>query len=107
MGGLRATAALEALTKRHAAKVKDLEATRRAEDEEVAREFADLEAQLKDAEGRACKARPRPTPWPSSGPSFRRKVAALKRSISRGEERLREIQEPPPCSTRCDTGANK
>ena len=42
--------------KRHAAKVKDLEARRRAEDEEVAREFADLEAQLKGAEGRACKA---------------------------------------------------
>ena len=42
--------------KRHAAKVKDLEARRRAEDEQVAREFAELEAQLKDAEGRADKA---------------------------------------------------
>ena len=56
MGGLRATAALEALMKRHVAKVNDLEARRRAEDEEVAREFAELEAQLKDSEGRADKA---------------------------------------------------
>ncbi len=44
--------------KRHAAEVKDREARRRAEDEdeEAAREFAELEAQLKGAEGRAFKA---------------------------------------------------
>ena len=47
MGGLRATAAVEALMKRNVAEVKDREARRRAEDEEAAREFAEFEAQLK------------------------------------------------------------
>ena len=45
--------------KRHAAKVKDLEVRRRAEDKEIAREFAELEAQLKALEGRAYKAEDR------------------------------------------------
>jgi len=93
VGGLRATAALEALTKRHAAKVKDLEATRRAEDEEVAREFADLEAQLKGAEGRACKAEAQADALADSRADLRRKIHALQRSIGRGEERLREIED--------------
>ena len=99
MGGLRATAALEALTKRHAAKVKDLEATRRAEDEEVAREFADLVAQLKGAEGRACKAEAKADTLAEFRADLRRKVKVLNRPISRGEERLREIQEPKASSS--------
>ncbi len=71
MGDLRATAAVEAHTKRHAAKVKDLEAKRRAEDEEVAREFAELEAQLKGAEGRADKAEAKAD---ALGPTFAGKL---------------------------------
>jgi chromosome segregation ATPase len=79
--------------KRHAAKVKDLEARRRAEDEKIAREFADLEAQLKGAEGRACKAEAQADALADSRADLRRKINALQRSIGRGEERLREIED--------------
>ena len=91
--------------KRHAAKVKDLEARRRAEDEEVAREFADLEAQLKGAEGRACKAEAKADALAEFRADLRRKVAALKRPISRGEERLRDIQEPEASSSGASSSA--
>ncbi len=60
MGELRATAALEAYIKRHAAEVEALEAARRAEDEAQERifkkEIARMQAQLEDTEGRATKA---------------------------------------------------
>ena len=79
--------------KRHAAEVKDREARRRAEDEEAAREFANLEAQLKGAEGRACKAEAQADALADSRADLRRKVHALQRSIGRGEERLREIKD--------------
>ena len=79
--------------KRHAAEVKDREARRRAEDEESAREFAEFEAQLKGAEGRACKAEAQADALADSRADLRRKVHALQRSIGRGEERLREIED--------------
>ena len=75
--------------KRHVAEVKDREARRRAEDEEAAREFAKLEAQLKGAEGRACKAEAQADALADSRADLRRKVHALQRSIGRAEERLR------------------
>ncbi len=90
MGELRVTAALEAQMTRHVAKVKDLEARRRAEDEDAAREFAELEAQLKSTEGRANKAEAKAAALADSRADLRRKVKVLNRSISRGEERLRE-----------------
>ena len=99
MGGLRATAALEALIKRHAAEVKDREARRRAEDEESARAFAEFEAQLKGAEGRACKAEAQADALADSRADLRRKVHALQRTIGHGEERLREIQDAKASSS--------
>ena len=91
--------------KRHVAKAKDLEARRRAEDEEVAREFADLEAQLKGAEGRACKAEAQADALAEVRADLRRKVKVLNRSISRGEERLREIQELKASSSGASSSA--
>ena len=105
MGGLRATAAVEALMKRHAAEVKDREARRRAEDEEAAREFAELEAQLKGAEGRACKAEAQADALADSRADLRRKVHALQRSIGHGEERLREIQDAKASSSSASSSA--
>ena len=85
--------------KRHAAEVKDREARRRAEDEEAAREFAKLEAQLKGAEGRACKAEAQADALAEVRADLRRKVKVLNRSISRGVERLREIQDAKASSS--------
>ena len=91
--------------KRHAAEVKDREARRRAEDEEAAREFAELEAQLKDAEGRADKAEAKADALAEVRADLRRKVKVLNRSISRGEERLREIQETKASSSGASSSA--
>ena len=85
--------------KRHAAEVKDREARRRAEDEESAREFAEFEAQLKGAEGRACKAEAQADALADSRADLRRKVHALQRTIGHGEERLREIQDAKASSS--------
>ena len=85
--------------KRHVAEVKDREARRRAEDEEAAREFAKLEAQLKGAEGRACKAEAQADALADSRADLRRKVHALQRTIGHGEERLREIQDAKASSS--------
>ena len=63
------TADLEAHLKRHAAEVKDREARRRAEEEEAAREFAELEDTSRVRRGGSVKPRPKPMPWPSSGPT--------------------------------------
>ena len=82
--------------KRHAAKVKDLEVRRRAEDEQVAREFADLEAQLNDAEGRAYKAEAKadkPEKLPAAGLS----IAAAELAIAVKQSGLhRDVLFVPP-----------
>ena len=97
MGELRATAALEAYIKRHAVEVEALEAARRAEDEAQERifkkEMARMQAQLEDTEGRATKAEAKVAALADSRADLRRKVHALQRSIGRGEERLREIED--------------
>ena len=97
MGELRATAALEAYIKRHAAEVEALEAARRAEDEAQERifkkEMARMQAQLEDTEGRANKAEAKVAALADSRADLHRKVHALQRSIGRGEERLREIED--------------
>ncbi len=104
VGELRVTAALEAHMKRHAAGVKDREARRRAEDEEAESECAELE-QLKGTEGRAYKAEAKADTLAEFRADLRRKVAALNRSISRGEERLREIQETKASSSGASSSA--
>ena len=91
--------------KRHAAEVKDREARRRAEDEEAAREFAEFEAQLKGAEGRACKAEAQADALADSRADLRRKVHALQRSIGHGEERLRDIQDAKASSSSASSSA--
>ena len=91
--------------KRHVAEVKDREARRRAEDEEAAREFANLEAQLKGAEGRACKAEAQADALADSRVDLRRKVHALQRTIGHGEERLREIQDAKASSSSASSSA--
>ena len=91
--------------KRHAAEVKDREARRRAEDEVAAREFAELEAQLKDAEGRADKAEAKADALAEVRADLRRKVKVLNRSISRGEERLREIEDSRVSSSGASSSA--
>ena len=92
MGEVRASAALEAYLKRHAAEVEALEARRRAEDEAQERifkiEIARMHARFKGAEGRVNKAEAKVATLADSGADLRRKVHVLQRSIGRGEERL-------------------
>ena len=52
-----------------------------------------MQAQLEDTEGRANKAEAKVAALADSRADLRRKVHALQRSIGRGEERLREIED--------------
>ncbi len=80
MGEVRATAALEAYLKRHAAEVEAREVRRRAEDEAQERifknEIARMHASLEDTGGRANKAESKAAALADSGADLCRKVQA-------------------------------
>ena len=109
MGGLRATATVEAQVKRHALEVTAREAKRRAEDVKSARDLADLQRRLGGALGRADKAEAKigalTEALSESRSDLRRKVASLRRTIGTGEERLREIQDAKASSSSASSSA--
>ena len=64
-----------------------------------------MQAQLEDTEGRANKAEAKVAALADSRADLRRKVHALQRSIGRGEERLREIEDSRVSSSGASSSA--
>ena len=110
MGGLRATAIVEAQVKlRHALEVTAREAKRRAEDVKSARDLATLQRRLGGALGWADTAEAKigalTEALSESRSDLRRKVVSLRRTIGTGEERLREIQDAKASSSSASSSA--
>ena len=101
MGKVTASATIEAHLKRHAADLKARESKRRREDEESARKLAQLQAQLRGEKGRADSLA---ESLDETKGNLRRNGAALRRAISRGEERHRDIQTKATSSGASSSG---